>query len=295
VTAERASYDLHLHTCWSYDATNEVEDVFGAARESGVSTIAITDHHVMDAIPEALEVAGRFPDIRHVIGAELSVTTSIGSVDLVCLGLPREPAGELAAVLDAYHDWQRASGAWIVKAMQALGFEYDEAEQARLLASYRPERAVKLQGITHIKNEVRRSYLVEKSYITGGDEYAEFNRRMARAAGAPPPYPPVESVAPAVRSAGGLVFIAHPVGYFARDDRRRMDALVAECGADGIECGHRAVPPELVRLYRDYCLEKGLLSSGGSDSHAPELIGERMGAHPGEAEWLDEIIDRLGG
>ena len=45
-----AQYDLHLHSYWSYDATAEVENHFKRARELGVRYIAITDHHLMDAL-----------------------------------------------------------------------------------------------------------------------------------------------------------------------------------------------------------------------------------------------------
>jgi predicted metal-dependent phosphoesterase TrpH len=101
-----ASYDLHLHTCWSYDALIDPARYFAAAREQGVGTIAITDHHGFDALPELTAAAPAWPDIRYIRAAELTVTTAFGPVDLVCLGIPDPLPVVLGPVRDRYHAWQ---------------------------------------------------------------------------------------------------------------------------------------------------------------------------------------------
>ena len=106
----RAAYDLHLHTYWSYDATAAPERYFQQARALGMRCIAIADHHVLDSQDEVLEIAAAYPDLRAIPSAELTVTTSIGSVDLVCYGFPRQISSELQAVLDEYHDLGRGFG-----------------------------------------------------------------------------------------------------------------------------------------------------------------------------------------
>ena len=82
--SSHACYDLHLHTCWSYDATAQAESYFRRARELGTRCLTITDHHVLDSLPEVVEVARAYPEIIAIPSAELTVTTSIGSVDLLC-------------------------------------------------------------------------------------------------------------------------------------------------------------------------------------------------------------------
>ena len=98
-----ARYDLHLHTYWSYDALAQPENHFKRARELGVSCFAITDHHVLDSLPEVLEISQRYPEIRVVPSAELTMTTSIGSVDLLCYGFPAVLPPAMVQVLEAYH------------------------------------------------------------------------------------------------------------------------------------------------------------------------------------------------
>ena len=228
-------YDLHLHTYWSYDALAQPEGHFTRARELDVECFAITDHHVLDSLPEVLEIAQGYPGIRIVPSAELTMTTSIGSVDLLCYGFPRELPRSMVQALDAYHDWQRAFGSAISAGLQALGYGFSDADRLELLKSYRPSKTIELQGNTHVKGGVIQRYCVERGFIDRTDDYGEL---MARAGAVTrfPPYPHVKDVMPAVKEAGALVAIAHPFGYFKEDNVERMDALRVECSLDGIEC-----------------------------------------------------------
>jgi len=288
----RASYDLHLHTYWSYDATTDPRHYFGRARDLGMRCIAITDHHVLDSLGEVLEIAAAYPDVRVIPSAELTVTTSIGSVDLLCYGFPSPISTALQGVLDVYHKWQREAGAAWCRGMQSLGYDYTDAHRAALLHSYRPPKAIEVQGHTHVKNQVQRRYFVQRGFIADESEYTalvgRFRERISF-----PPYPRVEDVIPVVQQAGVRVAIAHPYRYFDGYDLGRIDALCEECCLDGIECAHPSVPPEYTRLYRAYCVQKGLFSVGGSDCHADSEIGALFGQHLGEDVWLDELLDRL--
>jgi predicted metal-dependent phosphoesterase TrpH len=287
-----ASYDLHLHTYWSYDATTDPERYFSRASALEMRCIAITDHHVLDSLDEVLRIAARYPDVRAIPSAELTVTTSIGSVDLLCYGFPRRLTAELQRALELYHDWQRAAGEAWCAGMQALGFEYTNAQRIELLASYRRLEAIEVQGPTHVKNQVQRRYFVERGFIDAEDEYAtlvdRFRERVAF-----PPYPRVENVIPVVRRAGARVAIAHPYRYFGGYDLARMDALREECALDGIECAHPSVPPEYTQLYRAYCVRHGLFSVGGSDCHSDYEVQGLFGQHLGEDGWLDEFLGCL--
>jgi predicted metal-dependent phosphoesterase TrpH len=288
----RASYDLHLHTCWSYDAMNTADELFAAASAAGVRRIAITDHHIVDGLGEAAEAAARHPDVTFVRGAELTVTCSIGSVDMVCLGITPQAQEALKPVWEAYHEWQREYGAAVSAGVSALGFDYSDAQREELLRSYRPAGALAVQGLTHVANKLQRAWFVERGFIPTEDEYGPLLRAAEKHAHRPA-YPAAEFVLPAVRQQGVLAIIAHPTGYFQRDDRDRMELLRGELLLDGVECAHKAVPPELTPIYREWCERHGLLSSGGSDLHWHEDVQERIGGHIGPDEWWAEIEARL--
>lgn len=293
-------YDLHLHTWWSYDATADPEAYFRRARNLGLRCLAITDHHVVDGREEVAAIAVRYPEIRWVPSAELTVTTFRGAVDLLCYGLPAEPTPQLRQVLDAYHTWQRETGEALPRAMQALGYDYTEAHRRELLESYRPAKALAVQGYTHIKGGILKAYFRDRGFAASDDEHAKLLKR-AREAVAFPPYPAADFAVPAVKEAGGLVAIAHPFKYFAGCDRAIMDRLREDCGLDGVECANGVnVPPDHTRLYREYCLRHGLFSTAGSDCHAHEDVAARVAFHSdelvphrGEDGWLDEFLSRL--
>jgi predicted metal-dependent phosphoesterase TrpH len=284
-----ASYDLHLHTYWSYDATTDPERYFRRARALGMRCIAITDHHVLDSLDEVLDISAGFPDVRVIPAAELTVTTSVGSIDLLCYGFPRQIPVDLLDVLDVYHEWQRAAGEAWCRGMQALGHQYTDAQRVALLHSYRPPKAIQVQGHTHVKNQVQRRYFVQRGFIAQESEYSALVDRFRERVSFPP-YPSVEQVIPVVRGAGVRVAIAHPYRYFRGYELARMDALCEECGLDGIECAHPSVPPEYTRLYREYCVRHDLFSVGGSDCHSDAEVEELFGRHSGGQAWLDEFL-----
>ncbi|MFH1022631.1 MAG: PHP domain-containing protein [Planctomycetota bacterium] len=284
-----AAYDLHLHTHWSYDATAEPEGYFKRARELGMRCIAITDHHVMDSLEEVLEIAPRYKGIRVIPSAELTVTTSAGNVDLLCYGL-RPISKTLAGILDRYHAWQQANGEAISKGMRALNYDFSDAHRLELLQSYRPAKAIRAQGNTHVKEEFLRDYFVKRGFIAKPEDFGNLMKRVRKSVPFPP-YPDVAGVVQAVKELGAVIAIAHPFGYFNGYDIRIMDALRRECRLDGIECAHWRTPPEYTIRHRDYCAQNGLFSTGGSDSHSHD--NPAFARHGGNDEWLDEFLDRL--
>ena len=82
-----AVFDLHLHTCWSYDGFSRAADYFRFAEQKKVRAIAVTDHHLMDSCGEVLRAAAEYPEVGYILGAELTVHCPLGTFDLVCLNL----------------------------------------------------------------------------------------------------------------------------------------------------------------------------------------------------------------
>ena len=284
-----APYDLHLHTFWSYDASAHIENHFKRARQLGVRCLAITEHHVLDSLAYVLECAVGYPEVKTIPSAELTVTTSIGAVDLLCYGFPHTFTPELQGLLDNYHAWQRAAGAAKSKALGAIGHKFRDDDRLELLKTYRPSEVIAVQGNTHVKIQVLRDYCLDRGFIANAEQYDELMARAHKEVPFPL-YPRVEDVVPIVKAVGAKVAIAHPHGYFESGDRARMDALRRECQLDGIECAHFLVPPEFTSIYREYCVEHGLFSVGGSDCHTDEDIQEYFASHGGDEEWLDEFL-----
>lgn len=269
-----------------------VDVIFSRARELGVRCLAITEHHVLDSLPDVRRASSEYPEIRVIPAAELSVDTSIGAVDLLCYGFPAEVPAPVQDVLEAYHVWQRACGSAISAGLCAIGIDYTDAKRRALLESYRPAEAMAVQGVTHVKGGLQREYFRRKGYAADDVAFRELMARAERAVPVPP-YPAVADVVPAIKAAGVQVAIAHPFGYFDGANRNRMDALVEECGLDGIECAHLSVPLDLTPVYRAYCEEKGLFSTAGTDCHSDDDVRNLLTRHGGCEEWCEEFLDRL--
>jgi 3',5'-nucleoside bisphosphate phosphatase len=286
------SADLHLHSHWSFDGEQSVEEVFAYAKERQLKAIALTEHHTLDSAAEASQVALRYLGIRYVRSAEITVTCSIGKVDLLCYGFPNVLPASLKSILEEYRCWQREYATGIVRGVQALGLQYTSDDHVRLVSSFRYAPAVNVQGMTHVCNERWKNHFLQRGFIRSEEEYAPFMEQV-RMKGKPPHIPCVDRVLPAIKQAGVLIFIAHPVRYFKICNQSRMDQLREELSLDGVECIHPAVTPELSRSYRAYCIRHKLLSSGGSDCHNASQRGRYLGRFGTPEEWWREIAGRL--
>ncbi len=302
MNSKPALFDLHLHTWWSFDATNNPEHYFRCASRLGMRCIAITDHHHIDSREEVDRLAACYPQVRVIRAAELSVKTSFGSFDLLCYRLPDQPAGALAEVLEYYRRYPFEHGMALCRGMTALGYPYGEADLLELLKSYRPAHVIARQGITMPANAKKIQDFAQRGWVA---DRAAFGRLVEEHPEVFqfPSYLPVEQVVPAVRAAGGVVVLAHPFRYLG-SDLKKMEAVCEECQLDGLECAHPAVPPEMTVFYREFCRRRGLISTAGSDSHYPEVFEPPeegwgysarpvFGAHLGEAAWLDEFLERV--
>ena len=286
--SEFATYDLHLHTEWSYDALAKVEDYFRLARERKLRAIAITDHHLMDAYGDVAECAAKYPDVRYFAGGELTVHCPLGTFDLVCLNLPLQPeTGELVELWRTYREWQHAYGHGYSANLTRMGFDFDDDARLRLLKTYRSERLIAKHGNSHVRFHVMRDECIRRGWARDTDDYWRLYNSFTEM----PDYPEYDYVIPRVKRAGGVVIIAHPYDYFNHYDVKLMDELREMLQLDGIECAHPSVPQEATDFYREYCVKHHLLSSGGSDLH--EAPFDDFAKHSGKDEGLDELIERV--
>ena len=154
------------------------------------------------------------------------------------------------------------------------------------LKSYRPAHVVDKQGPSQVHGPVLRPYLLKIGAIAHGDEFTEFRARAKKIAGAPT-YPAIDRVVPVAKQLGTVVSMAHPTVYLEEFDIQRLDALREEIDFDGIECAHPAIPDALTPRYRNYCVEHGLVSTAGSDSHSEADIEAEFATHGGPDAWME--------
>lgn len=94
--------DLHVHTDASPDGRSSLPEIARAARDAGLDAVAIADHNLCTAVPEALEGVLLIPACE--------VSTSIGHITGLFLDRPLDALGRLPGPEDAVAAIRDAGG-----------------------------------------------------------------------------------------------------------------------------------------------------------------------------------------
>ena len=263
--------DLHLHTRHS-DGTFTPEEVVRRAKSLGLTTISVTDHDTLSALPAARAAAGR--DLEILAGVELTAVSHDRELHILGYGF-REEDVPMRAYVQQAQDRRHNRIQLMIDKLNGLGIEVTRPEVEQIAgpgASVgRPHLAEALikRGAVRSLNEAFDKYL--------GDHAPCFVRDA------------ILTVADAVwliRQAGGAAILAHP-HRLVEDEW--IPALVAE-GVQGIEVYHSDHDPAAVKHYRKIAEGKNLLMTGGSDCHG---FRKSKGPLIGSIQVPDSCLDRL--
>ena len=256
------------------DGSRSPADVVRAARQAGLSAIALTDHDSVTGLPEA-QAAGAELGVRIVNGVELSAVE--GEMETHLLGLHLRDTGVLERGLSDLRDMRERRAQQIVERLIALGVQvtYDDVlAQAAGGAVGRPHvaRAMVADGwATDVRDAFDR-------YLGAGRPAFMAKEQLAMA-----------DAAAMIHAAGGLAVLAHPGGSATR---ARLTALAA-LGLDGVEVMHPSHSPGDTNRLRALCDDLDLVVSGGSDWHGAADGPRTIGMMHVPAEWLARQDARL--
>ena len=259
--------DLHTHSTAS-DGSRSPREVIRAARELGLTAIALTDHDTVDGLGEA-RAEGLTLGVRVVAGVELSAVED--ETETHVLGLHLSDIGRVDARLRELRAMRLTRAERIVARLNELGVKVtmdDVLAQSGGGAVGRP----------HIARA-----LVNDGWAT--DLRDAFDRYLGngRAAFVPKDRLSMADAISIIHDAGGLAVLAHPG---VSGTRARIEALAA-LGLDGVEVRHPSHTSEdatrllaLVEHYR-------LVPSGGSDWHGLSEGGRALGGMRVPFAWLE--------
>lgn len=239
--------DLHTHTAHSDGALSPTELVL-KAKESGLSTICITDHDSTNAIDEAIKV-GKEIGVNVIPGVELSTDIEDREVHLLGIFLDTENE-ELIKYLSFFRDERMYRAKRIVKKLNIMGHSITidhVLEYAKNSAIGRPHIAFAMVDRGIVSNY----YEAFGKYI--GDDGPAYEKKI---------HVSPKSALKIISDAGGLSFIAHP-SYMSES----ILTTLIKAGIDGIEVIHPAHNDYQVRFYRGIVNQYCLLETGGSDFH----------------------------
>lgn len=245
--------DLHLHTTAS-DGHSSPQDLVREAADAGLTTIAVTDHDTVAALPE-VAAAARARGLTTIPGIEITAISDGRDVHMLGYFLAAETE-ELAAFLQRQRADRRRRLSQMMDVLDRIGAPVDRTEI--------DHRAGRESGRAVGRPLLARA-LVRAGHVQSIAE--AFDRYLGEGK---PAYVPREGAAPAevielVARAKGLASLAHP-GKLRHDEI--IPDLVA-AGLPAIEVHH----PDHDRIdtgrYRRLASFYGLLVTGGSDYHGP--------------------------
>jgi predicted metal-dependent phosphoesterase TrpH len=263
--------DLHCHSTFS-DGVDAPARLVGYAVEAGLSVLALSDHDALHGLPE-FEAAAKGTGLVTVAASELS--TGCNGDDVHVLGLFLDPAEPgLKARLEGFRHDRDTRGEAMVARLATLGMPLD-------LAAIREVVGEGAFGRPHIARA-----MVAKGYVKSLDEAFDKWLAHGKPGYVPKPKWTLEEAIAAIRTAGGLSVIAHPIWY---EDAARVVALGAAAGLDGLEVFHldqAGKENEFGKLAERH----GLLKSAGSDYHGPPEGKKRVGTCRLDAPGWERMV-----
>ncbi|HET9924365.1 MAG TPA: PHP domain-containing protein [Methylomirabilota bacterium] len=251
--------DLHTHTIASDGTLRPCELVAEAARR-GVRVLAVTDHDSTNGLAEAIETARQHPPLTIVPGIEINCDVEGAEIHILGYYMDYEAAW-FQDFCRAQREERRARVRRTVERLADLGLPIDVE---RVFALVQEGSA----GRPHVAR-----VMLERGYVKSVRE--AFDRYLA--AGRPAHVPrrklTPEDAVRLLRKAGGVPVFAHP-GLADRDEL--VPSLVA-AGLMGIECYYSEHSPAQRGAYLDLCREHGLIATGGSDFHGPQVRAAALG------------------
>jgi hypothetical protein len=271
--------DLHSHSTAS-DGAWTPEQLVAKAAAGGLQALALTDHDSLAGLAEAQQAAGRL-GLRFVPGVEIEIAFGPGEFHLLGLDL-LETDGPITAVVRTLAASREERNLQVFSLLREAGM--DVHYQTLLDIS-----GTGMIGRPHIAD-----LLVRKRLVKSRQE--AFDRYLAK--GRPFFVQKVcmelpQAVA-AIKAAGGLAIVAHPMSLFVSWSRLRT--LMAEwvaIGIDGIEAWHPTARVVDCQRLEAMGGEFGLRITAGSDYHGPSRPERRLGYTAGDRPIDDRYLEAL--
>ena len=255
-------YDLHTHSNFS-DGTLPPEKLIEEAKKAGLTLMALTDHDTAAGVPRAKRAASLF-GMPFLCGIEMEAECED---QLHILGLGIDPEAEHIKALVARQDARRDE-----RNERVLELLEDDGMDVR---PFLPptEGTVTRANIARAMFEAGFALSISdafRSHLGRGQRY--YVRQL---------HPEMPEVLEAIREAGGVSVLAHPMNM--RVDHEKLIADMAANGLWGVEAYYGEAPRSTVDNFRMLARRYGLYTTCGSDFHGANRPGITLGC-----AWRDD-------
>lgn len=269
---DRKIVDLHVHSTES-DGTFTPEELITAAKEAGLSAIALTDHDTCSGVDKALKAAEK-TDIELIPGIELSTSYTLPDgkeKEIHVVGLFIDTNNK--ALLDKTAEFRACRDGRNEKMVEALQREGFSITMEALVAE-NPDCVITRANIAR--------FLVDHGCIKSVSEaFDKYIGDGCRCYVDRFKVTPMEAVS-LIKGAGGIAVLAHPLLYHLSSvNLQKLIDDMKEAGLDGIEALYSTYTTGDEQLVKKIAHENGLLISGGSDFHGTNKPTIHLGTGKG--------------
>jgi hypothetical protein len=268
--------DLHVHSTAS-DGVLSPTLLAQAARQAGLSAIALTDHDTIHGVAEAM-TAGESCGLQVFPGIEFSCGWEDSDLSLHVLGLfidPRHP--ELLRVLQDQQASRFSRALRILDKLEALKIN---VKPLRHEFEGHPD---KLLGRPHIAR-----YLAETGVVSDFQQAFDRYLKRGRPAHVPKDHLLPQTAVELTHKAGGLAFVAHP-GLISHWDE--VWNMIKSLPWDGLEVFYSEHEIHTLTYFREFARKHDFLMSGGSDYHGEYgKHANRLGHHGLDQPTFDHFL-----
>mgnify|MGYP005841221551 FL=1 len=268
--------DFHTHSTFS-DGQLTPSQLVELAYRNGVRILSLTDHDIVDGLPEAFEAAHRHADLTLVPGIEMSTDVPGNEVHILGHFIDRRDE-EFRRRLISLQDSRLNRARRMVEKLAAIGkpVEWERVQEiAGEGAVGRPHIALALVEAGHVSsvNEAFDLYLSRT-----GPAYVEREKLSP------------EEVVDLLHSVGGLATLAHPRELDAAGTLPSLLEGLVAVGLVGLEVYYQDYRPDEVEHFLAIAATYGLIPMGGSDFHG---LGGAQQREPGQVSVPPESVERL--
>lgn len=253
--------DLHTHSSAS-DGDLSPDELVNFAADSGITTLALTDHNTVSGLEEA-KVAAKKRGINFIPGIEINIEWTRGEFHLLGLEL-QEISSEMKNIIEEIRCYRDERNAKITSLIQKGGFDFDFDEflavcKTKCIGRPHFARFFAMKGWTSTYQKA-----FDKFFSAGKPFYVKNTGCV------------LSEAIHAIQSCGGKAVMAHPMSlYVSRSGMERLCERFKGYGIEGMEAFHPGAKPNDCFWLKSLAEKYDFFVTGGSDFHGIGLRSDR--------------------
>lgn len=270
--------DLHTHSNCS-DGSMTPREVVRAAKEAGLSAIALSDHDTVAGIREALDEGERI-GVEIVPAIELSAQSETETHILGYYIDAEDP--ELNRSMEYVKEVRLERQKDVCRSLNELGFEISMEDVKRKAGSEVLCRA-------HFAR-----VMMDKGYVSSVSEaFEKYLSSGCKAYSNRQALVDTEAIK-IIKNAGGIAFLAHPhKTKLPMPELRKFLIRLKEAGLDGLEGYYTEYTSEMQKEFLSLAEELELCVCGGTDFHAEQKPHIKIGVGYGDLKIPYSVLQNM--